>query len=181
MGLLEPHGRYGRRDREDALIVAGRLLGIARKSRRYGVVETIDHAAIGLDSGVAGDHRGAVKPGKLPRRQVTAMMLSDWTAALTDLGAEGAALRWSDRRVNLLVDGVELPRTTGARLRVGTALFEITGECDPCSRMDALQPGLMAALTPGWRGGRTMRVIEAGEIAIGDPVSIEQLDFQEAV
>ena len=159
--------------------MAGRLLGIARKDRPHGVVEAIDHAVIGLDSGVTGDHRGVPKPDKLPKRQVTAMMLSDWNAAMAEIGHP--AVRWSDRRVNLLVDGVTLPREKGARMRVGAALFEITGECDPCSRMDAVTPGLMAALTPEWRGGRTMRVIEAGEIAVGDPVSIEEMEFREAV
>jgi len=159
--------------------MAGRLLGIARKGRPRGAVEAIDRAHVGLDTGVTGDHRGVPKPGKLPRRQVTAMMAADWNAAMAELGHP--SIRWSDRRVNLLVDGVDLPREAGMRLRVGAALFEITGECDPCSRMEEVAPGLMAALTPDWRGGRTMRVIEAGEIAVGDPVSIEEMDFREAI
>jgi MOSC domain-containing protein YiiM len=159
--------------------VTGRLLGIARKARPSRVVETIDHAAIGLTTGIAGDFRGAIRPGGKGRRQVTAMMLSDWRAAMDELGHPPIA--WSDRRVNLLIDGITLPRDTGARLRIGSAMFEITGECDPCSRMEAVAPGLMAALMPAWRGGRTMRVIGEGAIAIGDPVSIGELDFQEAI
>jgi MOSC domain-containing protein YiiM len=179
MGLLEPHGRYGRRDREDALNVTGRLLGIARKSRPKGAVETIDRAFVGLDSGVDGDHRGLLKPGSRGRRQVTAMMKADWDAAMAELGHPAAA--WSDRRVNLLIDGLDLPREAGALLRVGDALLVITGECDPCVRMEFVAVGLEAALTPGWRGGRTMKVVEAGDIAIGDPVSIEAQEFREAV
>jgi MOSC domain-containing protein YiiM len=53
-----------------------------------------------------------------------------------------------------------------------TLVIEITGECDPCSRMEALQPGLRAALTPDWRGGFLGRVIEDGEIAVGDEIRI---------
>ena len=159
--------------------MTGRLLGIARKGRPRGVIETIDHAAVGLETGIAGDFRGAVKPGALPKRQVTAMTLSDWNAAMVELGEP--PVRWSDRRVNLLVDGIALPRVKGARIRVGAVLFEITGECDPCSRMEEVMPGLKGALLPEWRGGRTMRVIEAGEIAVGDPVSIEDMDFRETV
>ena len=45
-------------------------------------------------------------------------------------------------------------------------------ECDPCSRMEELQPGLRAALTPDWRGGVLGRVIADGEIAVGDSVTI---------
>ena len=159
--------------------MTGRLLGIARKARPKGMVETIDHAAVGLDTGIAGDFRGAVKPGGRGRRQVTAMMLSDWHMAMAELGEPPVV--WSDRRANLLVGGVELPREKGALLRVGSALFEITGECDPCSRMEAVAAGLKAALTPGWRGGRIMRVVDAGEIAVGDAVVIEEQVFREAI
>ena len=38
--------------------------------------------------------------------------------------------------------------------------------------MDALHEGLRAALTPDWRGGFLGRVIEDGEIAVGDEIRI---------
>ena len=157
----------------------GRLLGIARKARPRGVVETVERATVGLRTGIEGDHRGVLKPNGRGRRQVTAMALADWRAALSDLGEP--AIAWSDRRANLLIDGLDLPRERGALLRVGDAIFEITGECDPCRRMDSVAPGLEAALAPDWRGGRTMRVIAGGAIAIGDPVAIETQDLREAV
>ena len=156
--------------------MTARLLGIARKGRPRGAVETIERAEIGLAAGVAGDFRGALKPGG--RRQVTAIAWADWRAAMDALGHPPIA--WSDRRVNLLIDGA-LPCETGARLRVGGALLEITGECDPCSRMEEVWPGLKAALTPDGRGGRTMRVIEGGAIAIGDLVLLVTEDDREAV
>ena len=53
-----------------------------------------------------------------------------------------------------------------------TLVVEITGGCDPCGRMEALHPGLRAALTPDWRGGFLARVIEDGEIALGDEIRI---------
>ena len=157
----------------------GRLLGIARHARPRGPMETVDRAVIGLRTGVAGDFRGAIRPGGRGRRQVTAMVRADWEAAMAELGHPPIA--WSDRRVNLLVDGIALPRETGAVLSIGTALFEITGECDPCSRMEEVAPGLRAALTPGWRGGRNMKVVGGGEIAIGDRVSIVVQDYRDAV
>lgn len=159
--------------------MTGRLLGIARKGRPRATMEVIDAAVVGLDTGIAGDFRGAVKPGGRGKRQVTVMMLSDWRATLADLGRIDIA--WSERRVNLLVDGMDLPRRAGDRLRIGTALFEITGECDPCSRMEEVAPGLKAALTPGWRGGRLLRVIEAGDISVGDAATIETNELREAI
>ncbi|WP_165323580.1 MOSC domain-containing protein [Rhizorhabdus phycosphaerae] len=150
--------------------MAGRLIGIARKGRAHGPVETIDHVEVGLDTGIHGDHRGATRPGKSNRRQVTILRLEDWSAAIAELGR---GVSWEQRRANLLVEGVDLPQAPGAMVRVGAALFEITGECDPCRRMDAVADGLQSALRPDWRGGRIARVIEGGRIALGDTVEIE--------
>jgi MOSC domain-containing protein YiiM len=148
----------------------GRLIGITRKARPRGVMEVIDQAAIGLETGISGDCRGVIRPGKSGRRQITIMAVEDWAATLVDLGT---VVSWEQRRVNLLSEGMVLPRESGIRLRIGGALVEITGECDPCSRMEEIAPGLKAALTPGWRGGRTVKVIEEGPIAIGDTIKIE--------
>jgi len=94
------------------------------------------------------------------------------TAAMAEAGA---ALDWSDCRRNLLVEGLRLPREEGTRVRIGSSLvIEITGECDPCERMDALHDGLRAALTPDWRGGFLGRVMADGEIAVGDAIRIER-------
>jgi MOSC domain-containing protein YiiM len=85
----------------------------------------------------------------------------------------GAVVDWSDCRRNLLLLGVRLPRQEGTRVRIGPSLVvEITGECDPCERMDALHEGLRATLTPDWRAGFLARVVEDGEIAVGDEVRV---------
>jgi MOSC domain-containing protein YiiM len=115
-------------------------------------------------SGVAGD-----VPRTKPHRQVTVVAQAAWQRACADLGAE---VPWTARRANLLVDGVELARTTGKRLRVGTVLLEITGETKPCGTMDKQHFGLQAALTPDWRAGVTCHVLEPGEIKVGDAVEL---------
>jgi len=147
----------------------GRLIGIARKDRPYGSMETLDHALVGVDTGIAGDYRGAVRPGRSNRRQVTIFAAEDWTAALAEIGVP---VSWEQRRVNLLSEGIALPREPGTLLRVGTVMVEITGQCDPCRRMDAVADGLHRALRPDWRGGRTARVIEGGAIAVGDMIEV---------
>jgi len=149
----------------------GRLIGIARKDRSHGTMETLDHVAVGVATGVHGDYRGAIHPGKPDRRQITVMAAEDWTAALAELGRP---VPWEQRRANLLVEGIALPRETGMRLRIGLVVIEITGECYPCRRMDAVAEGLQLALRPGWRGGRVGRVIAGGRIALGDNVEVEQ-------
>lgn len=57
-----------------------------------------------------------------------------------------------------------------ARVRIGSALLEAAGPCDPCERMDEVQPGLRAALI-GQRG-RFFRVVEAGTLAVGDTITL---------
>ena len=134
-------------------------------------MESIDHAEVSLDGGIAGDFRGARKPGGLGRRQVTLMEAGDWDRAMTEVGR---TIPWFERRANLLVEGLDLPQTAGVRLAIGAdVVLEITRETDPCERMEALAPGLRAALTPDWRGGACTRVLAGGRIAVGDLIRIE--------
>lgn len=149
----------------------GLLLGIARHSRPRGPMETLDHAHVTVEEGVHGDFRGSLKPGR-NRRQVTLMSIAAWQSALHDLGVH---VPWEQRRVNLLLDGVMLEGIVGARIFFESGpVLEVTGECDPCSRMEEVAPGLKAALLPHWRGGVTTRVLAGGPIRIGEQVRIER-------
>lgn len=135
-------------------------------------METLDRVGVTVEGGLDGDYRGAVKPGGLGRRQVTLIERSDWDAAMREVGH---AIPWSERRSNLLVDGLDLPQGPGVRLRVGAeVVLEITRQTDPCERMEAVAPGLRAALTPDWRGGVCTRVKTGGAIAVGDAIRIEE-------
>lgn len=127
-------------------------------------MEELDSALLSEAEGLGGDLRG--KPGP---RQVTVLAHEGWRAACDDLGAD---LPWTLRRANLLIKQVSLQGQTARRLRIGAAVLEITGECDPCARMDGQHDGLTAALAPGWRGGATCRVVSGGEIRPGDAVEL---------
>ena len=144
--------------------VPGRLAAIARHTKPKVPMEELAEARLTPERGVEGDARGT--PG--PRQAVVSA--EAWTAAQAELGGEPAP--WTLRRANLLVAGTELPRSAGARLRVGGAVLEITGECDPCRVMDLQRPGLRAALTPGWRGGVTCRVVQGAQLRVGDLVAL---------
>ena len=149
----------------------GRLAGIARHDRPKGPMETVEQVAVTAAEGVHGDYRGALaatKPGR--KRQVSLIEAHGIAAAFAE---SGASLAWADCRRNLLVEGLRSPREPDTHVAIGDHLvIEITDECDPCERMDALHAGLRAALTPDWRGGFLGRVVEDGEIAVGDEVRI---------
>ncbi len=142
------------------------LHGIAWRTGHRAPMQLEDEANVGQDSGVAADSRG--RPGN---RQVTVLAEEDWDRACAEAGAD---LPWHARRANLLVRGLSLADTGGRRLRIGDqVVLQVTGELEPCSRMDEAHEGLREALVPDWRGGLTCRVLTGGRIATGDPVSLE--------
>ena len=138
-----------------------RLLAIAMRHRSRGAMQEMAVAEVTLDGGVADDLRG-----RSGRRQVTVLSLESWQAACRELGRE---LPWTTRRANLLVTGVDLAAAGG--LRIGEVELEVTGETEPCERMEEACPGLRAALTPAWRGGVTCRVLQPGTLAPGAPAA----------
>jgi MOSC domain-containing protein YiiM len=143
----------------------GRLTGIARREKKRAPMETLERADVSTETGVARDFRG--RPGQ---RQVTVVSAGAWRAACRDLGQE---VPWTARRANLLVEGIELPETTGGILRIGPVKLLINDEVDPCSRMDEQYAGLTRALQPDWRGGVACTVLEGGPVALGDSVTLE--------
>ncbi len=151
--------------------MGGVLLGIARHARSRAPMELVDQVEVTVDGGIHGDFRGAMR-GQPYKRQVTLIERADWEAAMA---AVGHTIGWQERRANLLVDGIDLPQVPGARLRIGAdVILQITRECDPCERMEALASGLRTALTPDWRGGACAMVIHGGHIAAGDAIRIEE-------
>lgn len=142
----------------------GRLVGIARRDAKRAQMQTLQQAEISHASGVARDFRG--KPGD---RQVTVISADAWRKVCAELGNN---IPWTTRRANLLVEGIELPKAIGSEIRIGAVRLQVTGETDPCSRMEEQFEGLKAALQPDWRGGVCCRVLQEGPVTIGDTVTL---------
>ena len=125
-----------------------------------------ERARITKARGVEDDFRG-----RSPRRSVVVLTREGWEAACRDLGQSPD---WTTRRANLFVEGVNLTEQTGERLRVGQVLLEVTGECDPCHRMESAVAGLREALEADWRAGAMCVVVSEGTVAPGDAVALER-------
>ena len=138
----------------------GKVLGIARRAKTRAPMDELESAAVTVEAGVEGDLRGALRD-----RQVTVLTHEGWQAACESLDAE---LPWTTRRANVLVEGVALAEQVGKTIRIGDVALLITGETDPCLRMEEQVSGLRDALAPEWRGGVTCRVTAGGSIAVGD-------------
>jgi len=142
------------------------IKAIAIKNRPRVAMQSIDSAQIAVAIGILGDFRGSQL-----QRQVTILSEDSWQKTCADIDHN---LPWTTRRANLLVDGVEFDSSyIGKTVRIGMVELAITGETLPCSMMDAQYPGLTAALIPYWRGGVCCKVIQPGEIKIGDQVEFD--------
>jgi MOSC domain-containing protein YiiM len=149
----------------------GTLIGIARRLVSRAPMEMLEESGISPEQGVFGDFRGRAKPnGRVTKRQVSVLRREDWALAEAELGM---ALPWTMRRANLLVDGLDLPHVAGTVIAIGAIRLRVSGECDPCRRMDEQQDGLWPALVPDWRGGYLTTVIAGGHARLGDQVRIE--------
>ena len=85
---------------------------------------------------------------------------------LDDLGVEYGRIR-----ENFTIEGDDVHTwPVGQRLRVGSAEFEITMVCDPCSKMDEIRPGLQTELDG--RRGMLARVVQGGEVAKNDEIEL---------
>lgn len=148
--------------RIEAIVVRGAPRDPARH-----VEQTLALAGIGL----ADDRLGRRGEAELSTRQVTLIQQEhlDVIAAL----ARSGPIDPVGLRRNLVVSGINLLSLKNVTLRVGEALIQIVGPCQPCSRMEeVIGPGGYAAMRG--HGGMTARILEGGVIGVGSPVSVVQ-------
>lgn len=147
--------------------LAGRIawIGLAPEPRAAPVSVATVAAAAG--SGLAGDHHARRPPGS--KRQVTLISAGSLREVERELGR---AVTPDLCRRNLVVEGLDLRALLGTVLRIGEVRLEVSGPCEPCSRMEEnLGPGGRAALRE--RGGVTARVLRGGTIRVGAAISVE--------
>ncbi len=154
----------------------GRLDAVWLRPARGEPARSVDQAEALAGWGLVGDRSArpaAGRPGG-GKRQVTLLqaehlpLIQAWSGhALPDAGA---------LRRNLVVSGLNLLGLRSpfadrpVQVRIGMqVVIEITGPCDPCSKMEAcLGPGGYNAMRG--HGGVTARVLQGGLLKVGDAV-----------
>jgi MOSC domain-containing protein YiiM len=138
------------------------LLKIWIKRFKRGPMDQVSRAAVVAGRGIVGDaNHGSV-------RQVTILSDNDWNAVTAGPGTPDPIVR----RANLLVSGVDLVNSRNKILQIGSIRIRLLGETRPCERMDEAKHGLRAAMSVPYGGGAFGEVLDDGEIAIGDHVTL---------
>jgi MOSC domain-containing protein YiiM len=144
--------------------IFSKVAGIALRSAETGPMVEVGQAMALADGGLVGDVPSS------PDRGVTLLSQPQWRQVQREVAAD---LPWHTRRANLLLDAERLDTLIGKNIRIGGARLQIKAETKPCGLMDRLHQGLRKVLEPELRGGVYGRILEGGEIRIGDSVEIE--------
>ena len=151
---------------------SGRVTLIVRKGEN-GVREVQDKVLLGADTGVPGDAWGRAKQPN-PETQL-AVMQQD----LAELIANGQPVTLFGDNLFLDLDLSNANLPTGSRVRAGSVLLEVTPfPHNGCKKFrarfgdDALRFVSKPELRPRNLRGIYLRVIETGEIQIGDAVEV---------
>ncbi len=113
--------------------------------------------------GLIGDRYHGAK-----HRHVTLQAQDELDEAAAQLGVE---FEPGQTRRNITVDHGPIPSRPGERLRIGDVDLEVVRIAAPCRILDdTIAPGAAAALRR--RAGTCFRILEGGEIRIGDEVVV---------
>lgn len=140
----------------------GRLEWLGLRPAHREPVRVVTSVRAEAGRGLIGD-RYAESPGT--KRQVTLIQAEHLPVIARLCGHDSIPPEWLRR--NLVVSGINLLALRDRQFRVGTVLLEGTGLCQPCSRMEeTLGSGGYNAMRG--HGGITARVLESGELRVGD-------------
>jgi MOSC domain-containing protein YiiM len=137
------------------------------------------HTKAIAQKGLVGD-RASNKPSSNPlgsNRQVT-LIQAEHIAVISAL--IGAPVDATKLKRNLVVSGINLLATKSLfkdqimQIKIGEVILQVTGPCEPCSKME-IALGLGGYNAMRGHGGVNAKVIKGGILKIGDAVSCETM------
>lgn len=150
----------------DRVPQVGRVEWIGVRPERRAPVVPVRSAMAHLGKGLDGDRR--MQSERPSKREITLIQAEHLPVIAAIAGLK--TIDPATLRRNLVVSGVNLTSLKRGKFRVGEAVLEWTGSCDPCSRMEeALGAGGFQAMRG--HGGITARIIDPGAVAVGDLVA----------
>ena len=150
----------------NAPVRPGRVEWIGLRPARRADMAVVTEARLDSEAGLIGDRYA----GRSGNRHVTLIQCENLTAIASHLGLDRVLPE--QLRRNILVSGLNLLALKDRPFRLGTALLEMTGDCHPCSRMEEIF-GVGGYNAVRGHGGITARVLEGGEVRLGDAIKPE--------
>jgi len=141
---------------------AGRVDAILLRPERHAPMQSVERVQI-TEAGLDGDRARAGK-------RALSLIQAEHLPVIAALAGLDKVAPETLRR-NIVVSGLNLAAFKGTRVRLGSAVIELTVPCHPCSQMEkALGHGGYSAMRG--HGGMCATVIEPGELAIGDTLQL---------
>ncbi len=149
----------------DIMPQVGKVEWIGIRPKKKAELIPLDKVKVNTNNGLEGDHYS----GTSGKRQVTLIQSEHFHAVEKILKKE--KIQPGTLRRNIVVSGINLLALKEKQFKIGAVILEMTGACHPCSRMEEnLGPGGYNAMRS--HGGITARVIQEGEIKLGDEVRL---------
>ena len=143
---------------------SGELMWIGLRPGKGEPMLKVDEVLVDTQSGLIGDRY----QGNSGRRQVTLLQYEHLAVLESMLGK---VIPPEVLRRNLLIKGVNLLALKNCQFKMGTAVFQMTGLCHPCSKMETkLGPGGYNAMRG--HGGINAQVLQGGKISVGDKLIV---------
>lgn len=143
----------------------GKVEWISIRPGRQLPVQPLEEVIAIEDEGLSGDHYSH----KGGNRQVTLLQAEHLNTIASILNIEKADPALTRR--NIIVSGINLVAFADQQFQIGEAILEMTGACQPCSRMEE-NFGEGGYNTMRGHGGITAKVVRGGKIRIGDEVRL---------
>jgi MOSC domain-containing protein YiiM len=141
----------------------GKLINIFIGPQKGASKQSVPSAELIPDHGVRGDHHAGTKP----HRQVSLFA----SETLQEIQAAGIDVAAEELSANLLTAGLAIDTLAeGTKLKIGTALLEISEARKPCGSLTKIDKRLPKATY--LRCGQFGRVITGGVIHAGDAIEV---------
>ncbi len=147
-----------------------RWIGVRPAARSDMLV--LDAVEARREAGLTGDHS---RPGPRNARQVTLIQWEHLAVISALMGRpDEQPITPQELRRNIVISGINLFSLKGRRFRLGQAILETTGWCQPCAKLEE-RLGLGTFQAMRGHGGITARVLQGGIIRLSDVLRVEPL------
>jgi MOSC domain-containing protein YiiM len=166
MSTSDPAGGTHRAAATDGPVAPGRLPVVTAihvaKGRRL-PMRDVGQVHVEAGAGIVGDRYHGTR-----HRHVSVQSLEELAEGADRLGAPMPPNR---TRRNLTLSHGRVPTRPGTRVRLGGALLEVVRKAAPCRILDdEIGPGAARALHD--RAGTILRVLESGDVVVGDTFEV---------